>query len=90
MTIAILIVSVLALAAAAAGLIVALGSRKQLSKLDPAALAETVAAETARRQAEAAEALRVFAPEFFRIGDCLNPDVLFGATSGGYFAGREI
>ena len=58
MTIAILIVSVLALAAAAAGLIVALGSRKQLSKLDPAALAETVAAETARRQAEAAEALQ--------------------------------
>ena len=58
MTIAILIVSVLALAAAAAGLIVALGSRKQLGKLDPAALAETVAAETARRQAEAAEALQ--------------------------------
>ena len=58
MTIAILIVSVLALAAAAAGLIVALGSRKQLSKLDPAALAETVAVETARRQAEAAEALQ--------------------------------
>lgn len=58
MTTAILIVSVLALAAAAAGLIVALGSRKQLSKLDPAALAETVAAETARRQAEAAEALQ--------------------------------
>ena len=58
MTIAILIVSVLALAAAAAGLIVALGSRKQLSKLDPAVLAETVAAETARRQAEAAEALQ--------------------------------
>ncbi len=55
---AILIVSVLALAAAAAGLIAALGNRKQLAKLDPAALAETVAAETARRQAEAAEALQ--------------------------------
>ncbi len=58
MTTAILIVSVLALAAAAAGLAVALGSRKRLSRLDPAALAETVAAETARRQAEAAEALQ--------------------------------
>lgn len=58
MTTAILIVSVLALAAAAAGLIVALGSRKQLARLDPAALAETVAAETARWQAEAAEALQ--------------------------------
>ena len=58
MTTAILIVSVLALAAAAAGLIAALGNRKQLAKLDPAALAETVAAETARRQAEAAEALQ--------------------------------
>ena len=41
-------------------------------------------------RAEAAEALRVCAPEFYRIGDCLKPDVLFGATSGGYFAGREI
>ena len=58
MTTAILIVSVLALAAAAAGLIAALRNRKQLAKLDPAALAETVAAETARRQAEAAEALQ--------------------------------
>ena len=43
-----------------------------------------------RPRAEAAEALRVCAPEFYRIGDCLKPDVLFGATSGGYFAGREI
>ncbi len=58
MTTAILIVSVLALAAAAAGLIVALGNRRKLASLDPAALAETVAAETARRQAEAAEALQ--------------------------------
>ena len=58
MTAAILIVSVLALAAAAAGLIIALGNRRKLSSLDPAALAETVAAETARRQAEAAEALQ--------------------------------
>lgn len=58
MTTAVLIVSVLALAAAAAGLIVALGNRKQLARLDPAALAETVATETARRQAEAAEVLQ--------------------------------
>ena len=58
MTTAILIVSLLALAAAAAALFTALGNRKKLSALDPAALAETVAAETARRQSESAAALQ--------------------------------
>lgn len=43
-----------------------------------------------RPRADEAEALRSCAPEFYRIGDCLKPDVLFGATSGGFFAGREI
>lgn len=67
------------------GLLVKSGETEELIPADTVFMAAGL-----RSRSEAAEALGFCAPEFYRIGDCLQPGQLFQAVSGGRYTGREI